>query len=299
MALSRRQRILRTSSTSTNQSRTQKLNQEKKKLGLGNVPANYFETGATGNMGIFGFGPLKPRPNRNQDYQNVTDSKGRTVISSKTVANFSYFFVNYGNIFTPRTDGYLDSFVVIKTVSPTTRESVSTMMGVSSDKVTPLTEKGYLTGSFTHPKYTNQNGSPLRIRYASITILDQKTAGRLDDIGIGYPNFDSTPSTVSSTRGPIPSRPVVNFTSVTGATASVTVQAGGTVYFVDASVWNPASIRPENWLWSFGTGGTPSTSSSRNQIVKYPNPGNYTVQLTAWNFAGTGSKIKTGFVTVT
>jgi PKD repeat protein len=79
----------------------------------------------------------------------------------------------------------------------------------------------------------------------------------------------------------------------------VNIIAGGTVYFVDRSPWEPASIRPLNWLWDFGLTASPTGSSTRTQIVEYGSTGSYTVTLTAWNPGGTGSKTKIGYVTVT
>ena len=98
MASSGRKRILRGRSISTNQSRTKKIDQDKKKVGLGGVPANYFISGPTAAAGILGIGNLKPRPIQALEYQEITNNRNRPVFSSRTVKKYSYFFVRYENI---------------------------------------------------------------------------------------------------------------------------------------------------------------------------------------------------------
>ncbi len=53
-----------------------------------------------------------------------------------------------------------------------------------------------------------------------------------------------------------------------------------------------------SWSWSF-PGGTPASSTQRNPIVSYANPGRYNVSLTVTNSAGTSSKTENGIITVT
>lgn len=303
MALSGKRRIIRKSSVSTKQSRTKQIDKDKSKFGLSNVPSNYFTSpvqGVTGTGGIFGIGLLKPRPNSGQTYADTTNSQGRPTVSTGSVKKYSYFFLEYDNIFAATLDGYLYSFVIVKTLYPLPVPSVAYMLGVRQNKITPLTLSQYETDSFNHPKYKNQNGDPLSIRYAEITVLDQKTPGRLDNVSIGYPNFDSTPSPVNVISGPIPSKPIVDFVTGTGATSGTVISAGATVYFVDASVWNPATMRPTNWSWYFGStsSASPTGSNSRTQVVTFGATGTFTVTLTAWNIGGTSSKTKTNFVTV-
>ncbi|MEO8150099.1 MAG: aryl-sulfate sulfotransferase [Bacteroidia bacterium] len=64
------------------------------------------------------------------------------------------------------------------------------------------------------------------------------------------------------------------------------------VNFTDQSVNSPTS-----WSWSF-PGGTPSGSTLQNPTVKYANAGTYSVTLTAGNVAGSGSVVKTNYITV-
>jgi hypothetical protein len=296
LAQSGRKRILRATRAATPQSSEKKINQDKKKVGLGNVPSTYFTPGSTG--GIFGIGLLKPRPNSTQDYTAITNSQGRNVYSNKTIAKFTYFFLKYDNIYTPIRDGKLYTFAVIITLSPQSINSVAMMLGKPIRNLTPLSLKQYEEGSFSHPTYVNQNGVPLTFRYAEIPVIVQKTPGRLDNVPLGYPNFDSTPSPISTSQGPLPSPPIVNFATATGATGGVTITAGGTVYFVDASVQTPSAYRPLGWIWDFGATASPTGSSSRSQIVTYGATGVYSVTLIAFNEGGTGSKTKPTFVTV-
>jgi hypothetical protein len=293
VAKSNRRRIIR---STTSQSQTKKINEQKRTYGLTNVPSTYFSSGATG--GLLPFGKLKPRTDVGQEYLNVTNNKNRPVLSQKTLAKYTYFFVEYDNIYTPRFDGYLYAFAVIKMLTPTTAQSAAMMLGKPQKKVTGLTETAYLESSFQHPKYTDELGNPLLFRYSEVALLTQKTPGRLDNIALGYPNFDSTPAPVSTVKGPIPAPPIVNFSTATGAT-SVSIATGGTVYFVDNSVWNPPSLRPTGWNWDFGATASPTGSTTRTQIVAYPTAGVYSVTLTAYNLAGTGAKTYSSFVTVT
>jgi PKD repeat protein len=63
-----------------------------------------------------------------------------------------------------------------------------------------------------------------------------------------------------------------------------------TVTFTDASTNTPTS-----WSWTFGDGGT---STLRNPVHVYSDPGTYTVSLTVTNAAGSDTETKTGYITV-
>lgn len=63
-----------------------------------------------------------------------------------------------------------------------------------------------------------------------------------------------------------------------------------TVTFTDASTNTPTS-----WFWTFGDGGT---STLRNPVHIYSDPGTYTVSLTVTNAAGSDTETKTGYITV-
>lgn len=63
------------------------------------------------------------------------------------------------------------------------------------------------------------------------------------------------------------------------------------VLFTDASTNSPTS-----WLWDFGDGGS---STDRNATHFYTRAGNYTVNLTASNIAGSNSTLKTKYISIT
>lgn len=63
------------------------------------------------------------------------------------------------------------------------------------------------------------------------------------------------------------------------------------VTFTDSSTNTPTS-----WAWTFGDGNTATTQNPSNT---YQNAGNYTVELTATNAAGSDAETKTGYITVT
>lgn len=65
------------------------------------------------------------------------------------------------------------------------------------------------------------------------------------------------------------------------------------VDFHDAS-----NNQTNSWLWTF-EGGVPATSEEKNPTsVKFPEPGTYTVSLTAGNDAGSNTNTKTDYITV-
>ncbi|RLD87922.1 MAG: hypothetical protein DRJ09_09360 [Bacteroidetes bacterium] len=76
--------------------------------------------------------------------------------------------------------------------------------------------------------------------------------------------------------------------------SDVTVVApGNKVYFYDESTGGATS-----WYWEFD-GGSPSTSSAQNPIVRYSTEGVYDVKLIATNNGGSDSITKAGYVTCT
>ncbi|MEO0895890.1 MAG: PKD domain-containing protein [Bacteroidota bacterium] len=70
------------------------------------------------------------------------------------------------------------------------------------------------------------------------------------------------------------------------------IDVGGAVQFIDESVDFPLT-----WSWDF-TGGIPATSSDRNPLVSYANPGTYQVILSVSNAAGTDLEVKNSYITV-
>lgn len=83
-------------------------------------------------------------------------------------------------------------------------------------------------------------------------------------------------------------RPVADFTS-----SATSVYTGENVQFTDLS-----ENTPYNWYWEF-TGGTPSTSTEKNPLVKYNSTGTFHVKLTVSNVAGSDSKTITDYINVT
>ncbi len=78
-------------------------------------------------------------------------------------------------------------------------------------------------------------------------------------------------------------------TIFTGAPSSGVVPL--TVAFTDSSINSPTS-----WVWNFGDGGT---SNLPNPSHQYSSVGTYAVTLTTANAEGSGTNVKTGFITVT
>jgi PKD repeat protein len=81
--------------------------------------------------------------------------------------------------------------------------------------------------------------------------------------------------------------PVADFTA-----SDTTIYVGDSVNFTDLTTNNPTS-----WSWTF-SGGTPSSSTQQNPTVTYNTAGTYTVSLTAINSAGSDTKTKNNYITV-
>jgi hypothetical protein len=254
----------------------------------------------TKQMGIFGVGLLAPRNNIPREYVTTTVSTRNIPIISK-VSTSNYFFIIYDNLNIERTivGNTLKSFAVIKTLSQLTVKDCSEMLRLHYTNITAISESDYLNGYFEHPKYSDDSGYPLQVRYAEIPVIRQKTPGRLDDIPLGYPDFDTTPDGVTTRKGPIPAPPYTNFTSATGATYNLITATGATVSFKDTSPNSPWQFAPTGWNWVFGPSASPTGSTAQNPMVSYNYAGDYTVTLTASNASGSTSKIKINFVTVT
>ena len=76
-------------------------------------------------------------------------------------------------------------------------------------------------------------------------------------------------------------------------TVNTRSEAPGTyVYFKDIS-----SNYPTSWKWTFD-GGTPSTSTTSSDSVKYTNPGTYDVKLVVTNESGSDSVIHQGYIII-
>ena len=281
---------------SSKQKQDQIAKENSKIVGLNKIPINLFEENSSGK-GLFGTGKIKDRIKLPIPFLDKPNSQGRPVLNQ--VAKFSYFFVKYDNPNGTGVSAFLKNFVVVKTLSPMSTVDFSQMSGYPISNISSLTLETYQTGSFTHPKYLNSSGNPLSILYAEISILTQRTPGRLDDTPIGYPDFDSTPNTITSKKGPYPSAPYTSFSSATGLTSSVTVVPGGTVGFKDTSPFVPFNAGPTGWDWNFGVTASPTGSTAQNPIVTYGVTGTYTVTLTASNSTGSKSFTRINFINVT
>jgi PKD repeat protein len=291
-----RQTIQTNKELSSRQKQDQIAKDNSKIVGLNKIPVNLFEENSSGE-GLLGTGKLKPRPNLPIPFIDQTNPQGRPVLQQP--AKFSYFLVKFNSPNGVGVASLIKNFVVVNTLSAMTTVDFSQMSGYEISIITSLTLDIYNTGSFTHPTYINSSGNPLSIRYAEISLLKQRTPGRLDDTPIGYPDFDSTPNTVISKKGPLGSAPYTNFTSSTGATLSVTVIPGGSVEFKDTSPYLPFNIGPTGWNWDFGAFASPTGSTAQNPTVAYGTTGTYSVTLTASNSTGSKSFTRINFINVT
>jgi len=293
--LRKRQSDIKKSPLSPRQKTAEIIKTKSTVLGLNNIPANYFEPNTIG-MGMFGTGLIKARPSIEVEYVKETTQKGYSLY--QTPKKYDYYFVEYSNSNVQGFAGILRSFVVIKTLSPITQSECANMLGMQAKYITGITDDEYNDSSFTHPTYTDENGDPLKIRYAEIAILRQRTPGRLDNVPIGYPDFDSTPDGVTTSVGPLPSAPYTDFTANGSTASSITISAGGTVYFRDTSVKTPPQYGPTGWNWNFGATASPTGSTAQNIMVTYGTTGTYTVTLTASNATGSTTKTKINLITV-
>lgn len=266
--------------------------------GLKGVASTLIEpdTQGTGKLGI---GRLLPLRIEQQEYESVASEKNNPIISRNTVKKFSFLFVKYENSYIPGGDEKLYSFAVVVPLQPMTVNDCASQLGVKSTNVTGLTENQYRTGTFQHPVYINQNKQLLTFRYAEIATLPQTTPGRLDNIPLGFPDFNFNPSPITTQSGILPQPPYPDFRTNQGNTGATAIGTGGTVGFVDASLRTPSTVRPTGWSWDFGgTGASPTGSTAQNPTVSFIVSGTYTVILTASNANGSTTVTKTNFVTV-
>lgn len=283
-------------------SRQQNLNKSRQDLdkkGLKGVASTLIvpDTQGTGKLGI---GKLLPLPVAEQAYEPQFSPVNKPIISTNSVKKFSFLFVKYENTYIPGGDEKLYSFAVILPLQPMTINDCASQLGVKASNITGLTASEYQNGTFQHPVYINQNKQYLTIRYAELATLPQKTPGRLDNIPLGYPDFNYNPSPITTQQGILPQPPYPDFLTNKGNTGATAIAVGGTVGFIDASLRTPPTVRPSSWSWDFGgTGASPTGSTAQNPVVTFGSTGSYTVTLTASNANGSASITKTNFVTVT
>lgn len=269
------------------------------KKGLKGVSSTLIEPGTQGN-GKVGIGRLKPLPAAVEPYRPVVNKFNKEVVATESVATYDFLFVKYENAYIPNGDEILYAFVVVKPLQPMSLNECASQLGVKESNITGLTKSEYETGTFNHPTYINQNKVLLSFRYAEIALLPQKTPGRLDDVPLGYPDFNYNPSPITTQQGMLPQPPYPDFGTSQGNTGATAIGTGATVGFVDLSLKTPFSVRPSAWSWNFGgTGASPTGSTAQNPVVSFGSSGSYTVTLTASNANGSSSVTKLNFVTVT
>jgi PKD repeat protein len=280
----------------TPKQRTDQIDKNKvTKPGLQNIPANYFVPG-TKNLGISGVGLLKPVPAFPPQFNPETNALDKPVLQSKNLTKWVYFFIESNNQNVNVLEGLIKSFAIVRTLYPTTLKEVAFMLGSPYKNITGLTLQQYETTSFSHPSYINDDNQPFQIRYAEIPIFIQRTPGRLDNVPLGSPSFDTTPDGITTRQGPVPTPPYTNFATSTGVTTSVFPAIGATVSFKDTSVRSPWQFAPTGWYWEFGNTASPTGSTAQNPIVLYPSGGSFTVKLTASNGSGSTTLTRPDFV---
>jgi hypothetical protein len=254
------------------------------------------DTQGTGKLGI---GKLLPLRDELQEYIPNRSPKNDPLISQNTVKKYPYLFVKYENSYIPGGDEKLYSFAVIVPLQNMTVNDCASQLGVRATNVVGLTKDQYQTGTFNHPVYINQDKQLLTFRYAEIATIPQKTPGRLDDVPLGYPDFNYNPSPITTQKGILPQPPYPDFQTNNGNTGATAIAVGGTVGFLDKSLRTPSIVRPTAWSWNFGgTGASPTGSTAQNPTVSFNVAGTYTVTLTASNTTGSSTISKTNFVTV-
>lgn len=254
------------------------------------------DTQGTGKLGI---GKLLPLRDELQEYIPNRSPKNAPLISQNTVKKYPYLFVKYENSYIPGGDEKLYSFAVIVPLQNMTVNDCASQLGVRATNVVGLTKDQYQTGTFNHPVYINQDKQLLTFRYAEIATIPQKTPGRLDDVPLGYPDFNYNPSPITTQKGILPQPPYPDFQTNKGNTGATAIAVGGTVGFLDKSLRTPSIVRPTAWSWNFGgTGASPTGSTAQNPTVSFNVAGTYTVTLTASNTTGSSTISKTNFVTV-
>lgn len=280
------------------QQNKQKSREALDKKGLKGVSSTLIvpDTQGSGKLGI---GKLMPLPREVQEYKPVRDKFNKPVVLKPNVQTYPYLFVKYENAYIPGGDEVLYSFAVVKPIQPMTVNECSSQLGVKAINIRGLSATEYATGTFTHPVYINQDKDYLVIRFAELALLPQRTPGRLDDVPLGYPDFNYNPSPITTQKGMLPQPPYPDFVTNKGNTGATSISAGGTVGFVDNSLTVPSQVRPTSWSWNFGgTGASPTGSTAQNPTVTFGTTGTYTVTLTATNSNGSSSITKTNFVTV-
>jgi len=276
-----------------------KINKNLKKAGLLKFPTTDFDS-STAGQGILGVGLLNPRAEALSDFSSSeVNKKGRPVYLPSTVSKYKYFFVKKENPSIRGDEDFQYFFFVVECLEQISLADCSKQLGVKTKNITPITKNQLDTGSFSHPYYINQSYQKISIRYGEVPLLKQTTPGRMDNIPIGFPAFNYNPSPITTQVGMVPSAPFPSF-YVSGFSIGATlvnVPAGGTVQFLNNTPTNPPQIRASAYSWSFGSGASPTGSTSSNPVVDYSGASGYiTVSLTATNSKGSATKTKTNYI---
>lgn len=269
------------------------------KAGLLRFPVTNVKPGTEGT-GILGIGLLNERPPVLSDFnEGSTTSSGKPLVSPKEVKKYKYFFSSQNN---PSIRGSEESqyfFYVIESIYEISLSDCSKQLGIPEKNITPITENQLLNSTFNHPVYITQNYGNLKIRYGEIARLPQKDPGRMDNIPIGFPDFNYNPSPISTQKGMTPSAPFPSFYVEgfpTGATL-INVPPGGTVQFINNTPTSPPQIRASSYLWDFGPDASPTGSTASNPLVDYSgSSGSQSVYLTASNSIGTKTFSKINYI---
>lgn len=136
-----------------------------------------------------------------------------------------------------------------------------------TDKLSPQPVK--TTRSIIGMEYNH--GEPLVFTAYSSGIISVESLIPLQSQIIDF-QFDSMP-------------PVANF-----MVSDTFAQPGYFIHFMDQSTNNP-----DAWHWDFGNG---DTSNEQNPVYVYNSGGIYTVSLTATNYAGSDTKVRTDHITI-
>lgn len=122
--------------------------------------------------------------------------------------------------------------------------------------------------------------------------IDQKNIMRFSLSSATYRNQLVTSATATSTgiaaNQVLPCAPTSDFASDKNI-----ICEGESVQFIDQTYFG----NPTSYTWTFA-GGNPSTSSQKNPIVTYAQKGNYDVELTTTNAAGSNTYSYRGYVSV-
>lgn len=275
------------------------LGKNLKKSGLLRFPATDFDASTVGS-GILGVGFLNPREDTLSDFSpKSVNNKDRPVYLPNTVNKYRYFFVKQENPSIRGDEGFQYFFYVIEAMEDISLADCSKQLGVKTKNITPITKNQLDTESFTHPHYINQIYQKISIRYGEVPLLKQTTPGRMDNIPIGFPAFNYSPSPITTQRGMVPSPPFASF-YVNGfsiGSTLINIPAGGTVQFLNDTPMNPPQIRASSYLWNFGPNASPTGSTANNPVVNYSGAtGYFTVSLTATNSKGSNTLIKTNYL---